>query len=97
MAYTIPIYIAEASIDTPNLNFVWDDTRVDDDFLYEPDNLLERLSGVSLRAKIAVGISLYKWILFRFQRVSDDPLPFHLAEAAWCANVNREYMEYFED
>ena len=96
MAYTIPIYIAEASIDTPNLNFVWDDTRVDDDFLYEPDNLLERLSGVSLRAKIAVGISLYEWILFRFQRVSDDPLPFHLAEAAWCANVNREYMEYFE-
>jgi len=96
MPYSIPPYIVATSLDSPVLNYVWDDTRVDEDFLYNPENLIGRMAQVGLHAKIALGIGIYEWIVFRFRIVSDDPLPFQLAEGAWCANIHRSYMEYFE-
>ncbi|MGD9853093.1 MAG: hypothetical protein AB7T38_17740 [Nitrospirales bacterium] len=96
MIYSVPPYIAAASIDSPIVNFIWDDTRVDEDFLYDPGNFIEKMSGVSLRGKIAVGIGMFEWVACRFASVSEDLVPFQILEAAWCANVRREYMEYFE-
>src|SRR5262249_38292927 len=96
MAYTIPPYIAAAGIDDPVMQFVWDDSRVDEDFLYVPDRIVASLSGVSLRAKITVGIGMYEWVIWRFHSLSNDPLPYQVAEASWCANVHRAYMKYVE-
>lgn len=96
MAYTVSPYIAETLMNHPLVHFVWDDTRVDEDFLFEPDNFLKQMSSVSLRAKIAVGIAMYEWVVYRFSSVSDDVVPYQILEASWCANVRREYMEYFE-
>lgn len=96
MPYSIPHYIVEAGVDDPALRFVWDDTRVSADFTYEPDALVERLRGVTLRGRITLGIGMYEWIVWRFRSVSSDPLPIQVAEAAWCANVDRRYMTYEE-
>lgn len=96
MAYAIPGYIETANIDDPRLRFVWDDTRASEDFQFSPDALLEKIAGVTLHAKIALGIGIYEWVIWRFRSISDDPLPFQVAEAAWCANVHRLYMKYIE-
>ena len=89
--------IAAANINQPELRYRWDDTRASEDFVRPvPPGLLERLAPVTLRAKLAVAIGMYEWIIFRFRGLIDDPLPFDLAEGAWCANVDRAYMEYLE-
>ena len=51
-------------------------------------------SDAPREAGVAIGI--YEWIVCRFRGLSDDPFPFDLAEGAWCANVDRAYMEYLE-
>lgn len=96
MAYPIPPYIAAAGIDDPVLQFKWDDWYPNQDFKYDSGKVVEKLGGVSLRAKIAAAIGTYEWIIWRFRSVSDDPAPFQVAEAAWCANVRTDYMDYFE-
>jgi hypothetical protein len=96
VAYTIPRYIATADIDTRELRFRWDDWKASGDFEYIPDRVVDTLMGVTLRARIAAAIGMYEWIIWRFYSVLDDPTPFLLAEAAWCANVRRDYMEYTE-
>jgi hypothetical protein len=96
MAYSVPRYIAQARVDVPLLRFKWDDWRVDDDFEYDSSHIVKKLSGVSLRARIAAGIGIYEWIIWRFRSVSEDPAPYQIAEAAWCGNVHRQYMKYDE-
>jgi len=96
MAYSIPGYIAAAGIDEPVLQFEWDDWVPSKGFQYDSDKVVKKLARVSLRAKIAVAIGMYEWIIWRFRSVSDDPTAFQVAEAAWCANVRRDYVEYFE-
>lgn len=96
MAYSIPRYIAAAAIDVPELRYKWDDWRASEDFQYDSAWIVEKIAGAALRARITLGIGIYEWIIWRFRSVSDDPIPFHLAEAAWCANVRRDYMEYDE-
>ena len=96
MAYSIPEYIRTAIPDDAPLRYLWDDTRVDADFRAKTDDLVRSIAPVTLRAKIALGIGIYEWIVWRFHGLSADPLPIQLAAGAWCANVDRHYMEYFE-
>jgi len=96
VAYSIPPYIVAAAVDSRELRFKWDDWRASQDFEYQPDEVLERLAKISLRAKITAAIGMYEWIMWRFRLVSNDPTPLQVAEAAWCANVRRDYMVYDE-
>lgn len=97
MALSILPTIVAAQINQPELRYRWDDTRASEDFLRPaPMELLKGLEPVTLRAKIAVAIGMYEWIVFRFQGLLADPLPLDLAEGAWCANIDRTYMEYVE-
>src|SRR3569833_244551 len=96
MSNPIPPYIAAAAIDDPVLRFVWDDTRATDDVRNVSDELIARVAPLTMRAKIALGIGIYQWIIWRFEPMLTEPLPFQLEEAAWCANVDQHYMEYFE-
>ena len=99
MSYSIPTYIHNANINTPVIRYIWDDTRVDEDFRYQCgdfDGLLSKLKNISLHGRIVLGIGIYEWIIWRYHSLSDDPIPFQLAESAWCANVNNEYGEYIE-
>jgi hypothetical protein len=96
MAYSLPHYITAAGVDDPVLRFKWDDWNPSKDFGYDSAMVVEKLARVSLRAKIAVAIGIYEWIIGRFRSLSDDPAPFQVAEASWCANIHRAYMDYFE-
>ena len=96
MAYVLPQYIIDAGVDSSVVDYVWDDTRTSSDFEYDCGDLIERLKSVSLRGNIALGIGIYEWIIGRYQFLSDDPIPFQLAESAWCANIKKEYGEYIE-
>lgn len=80
----------------PVLDYLWDDTRASDDFSTDASAIVERAEGLALRARIALGVAVYEWIVWRFTAVSADPFPGQIAEATWCACVDRRHMDYFE-
>jgi hypothetical protein len=96
LAYSIPDYLLAVGFEDARLRYRWDDWRASMDFTYDSSDIFGRLAGVSMHAKLAVGIGIYEWIAWRFRIVSEDPVPLQIAEAAWCANINRKYMEYVE-
>ena len=96
MHYIFPQYIADQGQPSPVLKYIWDDTRVDMDFQYNPTDLIGKIMGTTTRSKIALCIGIYEWIIWRFHRLSDDPAPFQIAEASWCGNINAAYVEYIE-
>jgi hypothetical protein len=97
MALRILPPIAAATVNRPELRYRWDDTRASADFVRPaPEGLVDTLRPLFLRARIALAIGMYEWVIERFRGLHADPLPFNLAEGAWCANVHRAYMEYLE-
>ena len=96
MSYQIPPYIAAARIDTPTIRYIWDDWRASEDFQASSDAIIQSVQTLCVRAQVALVIGMYEWTIGRFHALSDDPTPFQIAEAAWCGNVDRRYMEYWE-
>jgi hypothetical protein len=96
MPYQIPPYIAAARVDSPTIRYVWDDWRASEDFQTSADTVIERVKHACVRSQVAIVIGMYEWTLGRFRTLSDDPTPFQIAEAAWCGNIDRRYMEYWE-
>ena len=94
--YLIPFYIQNAGIDTPVLRYLWDDTDIFSKFQYNPESLLEKVESVSLRGKAVLAIGIYEWIIWRYNKVSDDPMPFQILETAWWSSVNNKYSQYIE-
>ena len=84
--YTIPAYVLAANIDDPRISYKWDDTLASDEIAPAPDEWLTRIDPISAGCKIALGIGMFEWILWRFQRLTRDPLPLQVAEAAWYAS-----------
>jgi hypothetical protein len=80
----------------PALRYLWDDTRASEDFKTDASGVVERAQAMTLRARIALGVAIYEWLVWRFSGVSTDPMPAQIAEAAWCACVDRRYMDYLE-
>jgi hypothetical protein len=97
MALRVLPPIAAANVNQPELRYRWDDTRASADFVRPaPEGLVEKLKPLHMRARLALAIGMYEWVIERFRGLHADPLPFQIAEGAWCANVNRAYMEYIE-
>lgn len=96
MGYSIPSYVVAGGPTDSVVHFTWDDARPKDVYLRGSDDVIEKLTGVTLRAKFAAAIGVYEWIIARFRQLSDDPIPFQVAEAAWCATIHPAYMRYFE-
>ena len=71
MPYLKPSYV-DPEIGDRDLSYVWDDTRTGEDFQRDGDWLIERLHGVYLSARIALGIGIYEWISWRYQALSLD-------------------------
>ena len=94
--YTFPKYIATSGIDDRDLDFEWDDWRPRCAYGEGSDEVMEALAPTTLRAKIAAAVGIYEWIVYRFNCLSDDPLPRQFAEAAWCSNVSHQYLNYVE-
>jgi hypothetical protein len=96
MSYTLPAYLAVPALADPQIRYVWDDSRASDDFTRSSDAVIDKFLLCTPRAQIVAGIGIFEWVLWRFHRLSDDPLPFHLAEAAWCASIDPRYMKDVE-
>ena len=96
MVYTVPRYIKKANIDTTDLHFTWDDWKASQLFTYNSDEIAGKLLNLVPRAQIAMGIGIYEWIVWRFRKVTDELLPYHLAEAAWLGVANPFHMTYVE-
>lgn len=96
MSYQLPKYILKASINTPKIHYEWDDTHPRSAYGTGSEGLITELSTVTPRAKIAMGIGVYEWIVGRFASLSSDLTPFYFAEATWCANVSIHYLDYLE-
>lgn len=91
-----PHYITAARIDSPQLQFRWDDWRASQDFTYDATSVVARAMALSIRAQVAFGIGVYEWVVWRFSAVSDDPAPLQVGAAGWCSVVDRRYMKDYE-
>ena len=96
MTFMLPHYLTHQNRPSPVLNYIWDDTRADEDFHYDSADLVIEMTDMATRSRIALCIGIYEWIIWRFHCLTDDPAPFQIAEAAWCGNINADYVEYIE-
>lgn len=87
----IPGYIARANISDASVRYRWDEWNVEDCVDPVDDEILECLSGLSLRAAFAVLVGAVEWIVYRFEVLCDVALPFDAVEAAWAQEVDRLY------
>jgi len=91
-----PNYIPHQVLAEQHLTFRWDDWKASEDFQHDASALLEATAGITPRGRIALTIGLYEWVIWRLRFASTDPAPFQIAEAAWCATVDRRYMAHYE-
>lgn len=93
MIYNLPHYIISANIDTSVIDYKWDAYSVGEyiDYNYA-DEIIAKIDAVSLRAKICLMTGVYEWVIGRLYSICRDPIFFSMAEAAWCANINRFYL-----
>ncbi|XKM12634.1 hypothetical protein RCS94_06305 [Orbaceae bacterium ac157xtp] len=98
MSYQLPAYIHALHLNNPVIDYTWDDLSPDtcfgdDGFAQE---IIKKMEPTDLRAKIALIISIHEWILGRFEGLTTSKLPYEIAEAAWCANIDVNYITYYE-
>jgi hypothetical protein len=91
-----PEYIRAANIATPDLRYRWDEWNVKEAYMPADPELLDRLKVLTRRANIALTIASAEWVIFRFEDLSTDPMPFQYLEAAWAGNVDLAYAKYIE-
>lgn len=87
MSYKLPNYIIKEKINSNIIDYTWDDSCMGGHLDYSYANFfLEDISTLSLRAKIALAIGIYEWILGRYKDLYNDSIPFQVAEAA-CISI----------
>ncbi|UXH80653.1 hypothetical protein [Roseateles amylovorans] len=95
-ALTCPAWVQLDANARRSLRFVWDDARVDADFRADAVPLLDQSARLSVRARMALAVALYEWLVWRFDGLQDRPDPVQVLEASWCATVDPRYLVYFE-
>ncbi len=84
--------------DPLSLQFAWDDADGGALHLGSDEEAAE-VVRVSLhlehRARMALGIALAEWIVWRFKALRDDDVPASFIEAAWCATADPRYLRFF--
>jgi hypothetical protein len=97
MAISKAAYIDRSDIQDRTLRYRWDDWNFDDAEEPVDPELLQQLQKLSLRANIAFAVATTEWMVFRFERMLDDPLPFDYLEAAWAQIVDPHYaLEWWD-
>ena len=95
--HIVPSYVVNSKIDSLYIPYIWDDTRAGDDFTFDPQIFLDNFSHISLHGKYALGIGIYEWIVWRYNKISEkSEVVFYIAEAEWCASISPLYVEYIE-
>lgn len=89
----LPHYIINAAINSQSIDYLWSEDKQSQPFNLEiATPFVSKLASVSLRAKVTLIIGCYEWVIGRFYNVVDESFFLQLQEAAWCANVNKNYI-----
>lgn len=91
-----PRYIAEANIADSPTAYPWDEWNVENAYQPADPDLTDRMAYLSHRANVAMCIAMAEWVVWRFEKLSDDPIPLKYLEAAWAGNVHTAYVRYVE-
>jgi len=78
------------------LRYLWDDARVDADFEADDTEVLSAAVDMSIRARMALAVGLYEWVVWRFEGLHAHAEPERVLQAAWCATVEPRYLACFE-
>src|SRR5271169_4587789 len=91
MPLPIPKHILASTVRDTTIRFKWDDWNVEQ--VEEPidEKFEKRLQGISQRAVVALTVGTAEWMVYRFEALSEDPLPAQHVEAAWAQVVNWKY------
>lgn len=97
MRYQLPNYILNANLNSPEFSYTWYDPDPKRNFQTDyAKNIIQMVEPIGLRSKIALIIGVHEWVLGRFYQLTNSRLPFQMAEAAWCANIDVRYIPYSE-
>jgi hypothetical protein len=91
-----PRWIDFGGADRQPLRYLWDDARVDEDFAGDAEAVLEAADSLSVRARMALAVGLYEWVLWRYEGLHTHEEPLQILQAAWCATVDPRYLLFFE-
>jgi hypothetical protein len=83
-------------VDRRRLRYLWDDARVHNDFEADPTDIVEAAADASVRARLALLVGLYEWIVWRFEGLHHREEPTQILEAAWCGTADPRYLKFFE-
>lgn len=97
MALIIPPYIQASGIDSPFVRYKWDDWNVPETYTTIADEgFYEHTKVLSHRAALALAIASAEWVLYRFDKLCQDRLPYLYIEAAWASVVDAHYLIRWE-
>lgn len=92
-----PSYVPHAQVDILALRYPWDDCIGEDIYAaLQDDELLLKQKEISDRANLALATGCTAWIVYRYHRLSDDPMPYDELEAMWAAVIDTRYMRPWE-
>lgn len=81
------------------LRYIWDDARGSDDIRTWPEAaeaVLRTSLRVAPRARMALAVGLFEWLVWRFDVLHQRKEPQQLVQAAWCAVADPRYLRFFE-
>ena len=93
---TRPHWMELSDREKRHLRFIWDDSRASRDFTGDPAPVLRASMKMAPRARMALCMGLYEWIVWRFEGLHARAEPLQIAEVGWCAMVDPRYMRFFE-
>ncbi|GJH21752.1 hypothetical protein CBA19CS22_34440 [Caballeronia novacaledonica] len=93
---TRPAWVSFNERERRRLRYVWDDTRALLDFKGDASWVVGASMKMSLRARMALCMGLYEWVLWRFDGMISRPEPLQIAQAGWCATVDPRYLLFYE-
>lgn len=92
---TLPI-IREAKVAATNIQYPWDEWRVNSYFIELDEDQHERLEELSDAANLALTIGCGEWVCERLSLLDHDATTRNYLEAAWAAVVHPAYCPYIE-
>jgi hypothetical protein len=91
-----PSYIDTANIADTTTRYRWDEWNVMAAYQPADPGLMDRMAKLSYRANVAMCTAMAEWIVWRFEKLSNDIVPYQCIEAAGAAGVHRAYPRYVE-
>jgi hypothetical protein len=91
-----PPHIDAASIASTDILYPWDEWQVEKAYTPADPQLVARMARISHRGNVGMCIAMAEWVVWRFEGLSNDPVPLQYLEAAWAANVHTAYARYIE-